>query len=78
MSSIRFNIPFFMILYDFEMFSNVTIDSGTRAYAVAAHTDNITCLTNPLVILFGAPNVRRRIDNLAIVKMIRGLWKREN
>ena len=78
MASFSLNIPFFMIMYDFEMFSDVKIDSGTRAYALAAHTDNLTCLTNPLVILYGAPTVRRRIEKLNTIQRIRSLLRKED
>ena len=67
-----------MIMYDFEMFSNIVIDSGTRAYAIDALTDNFTCVTNPLIIIYGAPTVRRRIEKLTIVKLIKASWKKEN
>ena len=52
----------FIILHDFEMVTKTALDSGTRAYVLAAVSqDNLTCLATPLVVLYGAPTVRRRI-----------------
>ena len=71
-------LPLFIILHDFEMVTKTALDSGTRAYVLAAVSqDNLTCLATPLVVLYGAPTVRRRIEKLTVFKLVKQYWKKE-
>ena len=57
-----------MALHSFAYsFTSITTDAGTRAYLLSLFNDLFPCFISPIVVLFGAPTVRRQFNKIKIL-----------
>ena len=59
---VSISVPFYAIIYSLS----ISMDAGTRAYILALYSDMFPCVISPMIVLFGAPSVRRKFKNIKI------------
>lgn len=57
------SVIFYAVTYSItSVLIHIKLDAGTRAYLLALYNDLYPCLLSPLIVLFGAPTVRRQLN----------------
>ena len=52
----------YAIIYNLGALTSTKIDNGTKAYILNVYNDSITSILSPLLLMFWAPSIRKKVE----------------